>query len=129
MVLNKPKRIHVDAIEFPEDTIITSVSSQDEFDRLRKNQTTLETETDLFLIQKEGLVYRFMKPNVPPRIIRVEKLELNPDHYGVRLQLSVEQLFEFCRRERLWLFETSDSYILPGETILYAQKQKEKATA
>jgi len=87
------------------------------------NQPLFESENDIYLI-KGKFVFRYVKPDSKPRIMRVESLQLNPDHYSAKIELSLKDLTAFANRERLCLFETEDGFYLPGECVIYASKQK-----
>jgi hypothetical protein len=124
----KPKpNIRIVRIDLPLEYVVSDVENVEQLEELRgsANQSFLESDSDIFLI-KPGIVYRYQKPEALPRIIPVEKLELNPDRYSAKIQLSPEQLMAFARRERLFLFETKDGFFIPSDTILYAEKKKAK---
>jgi hypothetical protein len=124
----KPKQpiqnIRIARVDLPLEFVITDVENAKQLEELREpNQPLFESDQDIFLI-KPGIAYRFQKPNSRPRIVTVKKLELNPDRYSAKIELSLEELFAFARRERLFLFETQDGFYIPSEVVMYAVKEK-----
>ena len=107
-----------------------SILSVDSFDKLKGLQTgnemILETDT-AFVLLKEDLAFRFLKPQAKPKILRAEELLINPDASRVKATLSSEVLLAFAVQIDVPVFETPTEYIIPGDiTLVAAKKEKEK---
>jgi hypothetical protein len=127
MVLNRNKnrRIRVSGASFSLESTFYYMSSLEELEGLlERNQPMFESDTDFFLV-KGFSVFRFVKPETLPRILKVESLTVNPDAYSVKIELSKAELFSFAQKEQLYLFETNDSYVLPSSLYMFAMKEKE----
>lgn len=126
MVLGKNRRIKVAGVSFSLESTFYYLNSLKELeDLMEKRQPMFESDTDFFMV-KGFSVFRFLKPESAPRILKVESLTVNPDAYAVKVQLSSEALFDFAKRESLFILETEDCYVLPSSIYLFALK-KEKA--
>jgi hypothetical protein len=124
MNLRKPKHVKVDNIELPSDVILSDVDSLEKLNNIQNGQVILETEKDLYLLDKEGMAFRYAKPNCLPQIMKCEKIEVHPDHFSVKVQLSQDALFEFARKQSLILFETNDGFYVPSSEIVFFSNKK-----
>ncbi len=126
MVLNKNRRIKVQGVSFSMESTFYYMNSLPELEGLlERNMPIFESDNDFFIV-KAFSVFRFVKPESAPRILKVQKLEVNPDAYAVKVQLSREALFDFARRESLFIFETEDCYVLPSSIYLFALKKEKE---
>lgn len=117
------KTIRIERIDLPYDLVLSDVKTLEDLEQLcRHGESLLESDTDYYLV-RGFMAYRFSKPEAKPRIIKAQQLELNPDAYRVKVELTLEQLFAFAKIERLFLFETEDGYYIPSDTILFAKKK------
>jgi hypothetical protein len=99
------------------------LNSLQELEELKDSKELLfETESDYFFVRIFS-VFRVNKPETLPRILKVESLEVNPDSYGVKVRLTKDKLFDFARKEQLFIFETGDSYIIPSSICMFAKKE------
>jgi hypothetical protein len=120
--------IKIKRLDVPLEYVISDVDSLDELVWLRgKNQPIFESESDFFLVN-EHMVFRYLKPDAKPRILKAQKVELNPDHFSAKIELTVEELFKFAKNERTFLLESSDCYIIPSDTVMFAYKGKSEVS-
>jgi len=125
MVLGKNRKIKVQGVSFSMESTFYYLNSLEELEGLmEKHQPLFESDSDFFMV-KGFSVFRYVKPGTQPRILKVENLQLNPDSFGAKVEMTKENLFDFVRKEQLFIFETSDSYILPGSICMFAKKEKE----
>jgi len=125
MVLNKNRKVKVASVSFSLESTFYYMNSLQELEELMdKKQPLFESDNDYFIVNGFN-VFRYVKPETQPRILKVEKLELNPDYYGVKAELTKTQLFEFAKKELIFIFETEDSYIIPSTICLFAKKRNE----
>ena len=128
MVLNRNKKIiKIANVSFCPEMTFYYLSSLPELEALKDSKHPLfESENDFFVVDGFS-VFRFVKPETLPRILKVKSLELNPDYYGVKVELSLAQLFDFARKEQLFIFESGDAYYIPSSIMMFAlKKEKEK---
>jgi hypothetical protein len=127
MVLGRKQRqpIKVQWCEVPGDITISDVESLTRLYELAdKNQLFLETDTEYFLLDQKGHVcFRYVKPDSKPRIIHATTLEMNPDRFTGKVELSEAELFQFAKKESLFLFETQDSFVIPSDVMFWAKKK------
>ena len=109
---------HVELPDLPEVLV-----SQRILCKLAENKTVFETPQDFTFITEDE-IFRSIKPDGKPRIIKVEHLELNVDHTTCSVRLTVSQLFQLALREKLWIFETSDMFVSPAGITFLAKKVK-----
>ena len=123
MVLNKNKRVKVANVSFASEMTFYYLDSLRELEELRDSKELLfESETDFFIVRAFN-VFRVVKPQTMPRILECKSLELNPDAYAVKVELSRDKLFDFARREQLFIFECGDTYYLPSSIMMFAKKE------
>jgi hypothetical protein len=125
MVLNRNKnrKIKIANVSFSLESTFYYMNSLQELEGLlEKNQPMFETDDGYFMV-KGFSVFRYVKPETQPRILKAESLELNPDAYGVKVRLTKDKLFDFARKEQLFIFETGDSYIIPSSICMFAKKE------
>lgn len=91
--------------------------------KLAGKHKVFETPTGLTFISSEDIAYRSVKSNGKPRIIQVERVEVNPDSVACKVNLTVEKLFELAMRERLLVFETDTEYVIPSGMFFVAKKK------
>ena len=122
--LNRNKKVKITNVSFSENMSFYYLNSLEDLESLcSEDQRLFESPSDYFIV--DGFqVFRFVKPETQPRVLRVENIELNPDYYGVKAQLSQAQLFDFAKREQIFIFETEDSYVIPSTICLFAKKEK-----
>jgi len=124
-MVGKNRRIKVQAVSFSMESTFYYMETLKELEGLlERNQPLFESDCDYFAV-KGFSVFRFVKPETLPRILKVESLTVNPDAYAVKVELTKDRLFDFARREGLFIFETSDSYVMPSSLYLFAMKEKE----
>ena len=124
MVLGKNRRIKVQGVSFSMESTFYYMETLKELEGLlERNQPLFESDCDYFAV-KGFSVFRFVKPESAPRILKVESLTVNPDAYAVKVELTKDRLFDFARREGLFVFETSDSYVMPSSLYLFAKKER-----
>ncbi|MCJ7635406.1 hypothetical protein MUP77_23830 [Candidatus Bathyarchaeota archaeon] len=117
------RKIKVAGVSFSLESTFYYLNSLKELeDLMEKRQPMFESDTDFFMV-KGFSVFRFLKPESAPRILKVESLTVNPDAYAVKVELTKDRLFDFARRESLFIFETSDSYVMPSSLYLFAKKE------
>jgi len=126
MVLNRNKnrRIRVSGASFSMESTFYYLNTLEELEGLlEKHQPMSESDTDFFIV-KGFSVFRYVKPDTVPRILKVESLELNPDLFPTKVQLTKDNLFDFARKEQLFIFETEDGFYLPGSVCMFALKKE-----
>lgn len=109
-------------VDIPSDMIITDVESPKILDQIRG--LLFDTPTELCLFSK-GVCFRFNKPSLP-RIIKVEKLELNPDYYPAKIEMKQQDLFNFARKQALDVLETSEGYYIVSNTLVFLCSKEAK---
>jgi len=115
-------------VDLPDSLILWDVDSLDTLlDFREKDEMLLETDSDFFLLKREGLL-RYSKPEGRPHIIRIERLSLNMDKSDGEVLLSQEELLNFAKQMRLIVFETDDEYLIPSSTFFRARKEKQKCS-
>jgi len=120
------KKIKVAGVSFSlESTFYYLPSLKELEDLLEKHQPMFESENDYFLV-KGFSVFRFVKPESAPRILHVQSLTVNPDAYAVKVELTRDELFDFARREQLFIFEAQDCYVLPSSIYMFAVKKEKE---
>jgi hypothetical protein len=125
MVLNfrKLNRIKVENVELPLDMIECDVDSKDKLETIRHGQILIETPNDFYLVSSKGnMAFHYSKPG-PPKIMAVEKLELNPDSFSCKVELSQKTLFDFAKKRALFVFETDEGYYLPSSELVFFSKK------
>jgi hypothetical protein len=125
VVLNfrKLNRIKVENVELPLDMIECDVDSKDKLETIRHGQILIETPNDFYLVSSKGnMAFHYSKPG-PPKIMAVEKLELNPDSFSYKVELSQKTLFDFAKKEGLFIFETDEGYYLPSSELVFFSKK------
>ena len=126
MVLSRNRKVKVASVSFSLESTFYYMNSLQELEELMdKKQLLFESDNDYFIVNGFN-VFRYVKPETQPRILRVESLELNPDAYAVKVELNKDKLFDFARREQLFIFECGDTYYLPSSIMMFAKKVKEK---
>lgn len=68
------------------------------------------------------MAFHYSKPG-PPKIMVVEKLELNPDSFSCKVELSQKTLFDFAKKRALFVFETDEGYYLPSSELVFFSKK------
>jgi len=122
MVLSRNRKVKVASVSFSLESTFYYMNSLQELEELMdKKQLLFESDNDYFIVNGFN-VFRYVKPETQPRILRVESLELNPDAYAVKVELSKDKLFDFARREQLFIFECGDTYYLPSAIMMFAKK-------
>ena len=97
--------------------VITQVDTPETLSEIRG--VIFDTPSELCLFTK-GVCFRYSKPS-PPHIIKVEKLELNPDGYPCTVSMTQNNLFSLAKRSALDVLETSDGfYIVTSSLVFYA---------
>lgn len=125
-LFKRKKALAVEFIELPTSMILSEVDCPERFEELEQDHILLETPNELFAIDQKGEVaYRYTKPKAQPRIIKVRNLELSPDSFSIKAELSQPGLFEFAKRQCLYLFETDDGFYIPSDSVVfYAKKER-----
>ena len=125
--LFKPKRqlIKVQNVILPEDLPAVLVPREILLSLAGKHKV-FETPTGLTFISSEDIVYRSVRPNGKPKIIQVQRVEINPDSVSCKVNLSVEKLFKLAMNERLIIFETDTEYVIPSGMFFVAKKKRSK---
>lgn len=125
LVRKRIKPIQAEFIELPSEMVISQVDSLERFKAIDKHgQICIETPNEVYVL-KGPVAFRYEKPSAKPHIINVESLELNPDHFTLKVTLTKDQLFSFARRQQIILFEAADGYYIPnGEVIFQAKKER-----
>lgn len=126
--MNVPKFLKVESVDLHSDMIISEVDSPEKLKELDPKHLFIETPEAFFaILPKEDVVFRYTKLSSLPRIIKVEKLELSPDAYSMKAELSQHALFEFAKRYGFSLLETSDAFYIYGEgAVFYAKKESQE---
>jgi len=107
----------VNDVEIPSDMVITEVDSPDMLSEIRG--LVFDTPSEMCLFSK-GICFRYSKPS-PPHILKIEKLELNPDGFPVKIAMSQKNLFDFAKKSVLDVLETNDGfYIVTPSLIFYS---------
>jgi len=119
--------LKVTRVDIPYEYVLSDVQDRNILELMCKGKENvfLETEEALYLLGSSS-VFRFIKPEGLPLIIPAENLEISPDHVQAKIQLSKETLFAFAKRERVFLFETNSEFCIPGETFMFAKKERGK---
>ena len=95
--------------------IITDVESPKILEQIRG--LLFDTPTELCLFSK-GICFRYNKPSLP-HIIKVEKLELNPDGFPVKIQMTKKGLFDFAKKSALDVLETTEGYFIVSSSLVF----------
>lgn len=120
----KPKVVIIDKVLYPEDFTEFLVPMKT-LREVAKNKV-YETPRESFVIIEDH-VYRSLKADAKPVILKTDSLHLHANYGKVKAQVSQETIFQFANENSLTLFETPDSFVLPSERMmLIAKKEKEK---
>ena len=114
--------IRVYHASFPEDAVFLDFLSLEELKSLGDKNHPVFEDADSSFVVDDNTVYRYLKPDAFPKVMKTEHLEVNPDSVSVKLELTQEQLFNFARKEQLLIFETADGWWIPSSICMYAKK-------
>ena len=121
--LRKPKRQIVEAQNFEYDELPEVLVSQQTL--LKKHGKIYETPSAFFFLDpEEDVVYRAIKPDGTPRVIKVKRIEINYDSFVSKITLSVKELFDLAKHQKYWIFETEEKFIVTAGMIFEAPKER-----
>ena len=119
------KQMKAAAVELPLDLVISDLDSREELDSTGHGEILIETPRDYYLVSSKGrMAFHYAKPNCLPRMLRVEKLELNPDNFSAKVELEESTLLNFARKESLFVFEAKDGYYIPTASFCFFAKKE-----
>jgi hypothetical protein len=100
--------------------VIAEVDSPEMLSEIRG--VIFDTPSELCLFAKD-ICFRYNKPTLP-HILKVEKLELNPDGYPCKVSMTQTNLFSLAKKGALDVLETSDGfYIVTSSLVFYSVKE------
>ena len=119
--------LQVEDVELPLNMAILDINSKAQLESLQHGEVLIETPKEFYLINSKGdTAFHFCKPGLP-EILKVEKLELNPDSFSAKVELTQQSLFDLAKKRSMYVFEDVNGwYVTADNFVFFTTKVKPK---